>query len=94
MIPHIFVDIALEKYTLISCQYYVEHQYKNSPIYQCLRRIYIFSVFESKYYKGVSANVDFYSGLVYDMLGLPPELYTPIFACDIHYAFDSQNDSP
>ncbi len=35
---------------------------------------------ERKIYKGVSANVDFYSGLVYDMLGLPTELYTPIFA--------------
>lgn len=33
-----------------------------------------------KIYKGVSANVDFYSGLVYRMLGLPNELYTPIFA--------------
>ncbi|MBO4693977.1 MAG: citrate/2-methylcitrate synthase [Clostridia bacterium] len=31
-------------------------------------------------YKGVSANVDFYSGLIYRMLDLPPELYTPIFA--------------
>lgn len=31
-------------------------------------------------YKGVSANVDFYSGFVYRMLGLPQELYTPIFA--------------
>ncbi len=31
-------------------------------------------------YKGVSANVDFYSGFVYQMLDLPPELYTPIFA--------------
>ena len=31
-------------------------------------------------YKGVSANIDFYSGLVYGMLGLPLELYTPIFA--------------
>ena len=31
-------------------------------------------------YKGVSANVDFYSGFAYDMLGLPRELYTPIFA--------------
>ena len=31
-------------------------------------------------YKGVSANVDFYSGFVYSMLGLPIELYTPIFA--------------
>ncbi len=33
-----------------------------------------------KMYKGVSANIDFYSGFVYSMLGLPPELYTPIFA--------------
>ena len=33
-----------------------------------------------KMYKGVSANVDFYSGFVYSMLGLPHELYTPIFA--------------
>lgn len=31
-------------------------------------------------YKGVSANVDFYSGFVYSMLDIPPELYTPIFA--------------
>ncbi|HHU43473.1 MAG: citrate/2-methylcitrate synthase [Bacillota bacterium] len=31
-------------------------------------------------YKGVSPNVDFYSGFVYTMLGLPQELYTPIFA--------------
>lgn len=35
---------------------------------------------ERKIYKGVSANVDFYSGFVYRMLGLPVELYTPIFA--------------
>lgn len=35
---------------------------------------------ERKIYKGVSANVDFYSGFVYRMLGLPTELYTPIFA--------------
>ncbi len=32
-----------------------------------------------KIYKGVNANVDFYSGLVYSMLDLPPALYTPIF---------------
>ncbi len=31
-------------------------------------------------YKGVSANIDFYSGFVYSMLDLPEELYTPIFA--------------
>lgn len=33
-----------------------------------------------KMYKGVNANVDFYSGLVYSMLGIPKQLYTPIFA--------------
>ena len=36
--------------------------------------------YKRKIYKGVSANVDFYSGFVYRMLDLPLELYTPIFA--------------
>lgn len=35
---------------------------------------------ERKIYKGVSANVDFYSGFVYNMLDLPLQLFTPIFA--------------
>ncbi len=35
---------------------------------------------ERRMYKGVSANVDFYSGFVYSMLDLPLELYTPMFA--------------
>lgn len=35
---------------------------------------------ERRIYKGVSANVDFYSGFVYSMLGIPMELYTPMFA--------------
>ena len=35
---------------------------------------------ERQIYKGVNINVDFYSGFVYHMLGLPMELYTPIFA--------------
>jgi citrate synthase len=35
---------------------------------------------EREIYKGVSANIDFYSGFVYSMLDLPLELYTPIFA--------------
>lgn len=35
---------------------------------------------DRKMYKGVSANVDFYSGFVYHMLDLPLELYTPLFA--------------
>lgn len=35
---------------------------------------------QRKIYKGVSPNVDFYSGFVYNMLGIPLELYTPLFA--------------
>jgi len=35
---------------------------------------------ERKIYKGVSANVDFYSGFVYSMLDIPEELFTPVFA--------------
>ena len=35
---------------------------------------------ERNIYKGVSANVDFYSGFVYGMLNIPAELYTPLFA--------------
>ncbi len=36
---------------------------------------------ERPIYKGVCCNVDFYSGFVYKMLGLPEELFTPLFAC-------------
>ena len=39
---------------------------------------------ERRIYKGVSANVDFYSGFVYSMLDLPTELFTPIFAIAAH----------
>ena len=35
---------------------------------------------ERKIYKGVCPNVDFYSGFVYEMLGIPRELFTPLFA--------------
>ncbi|MGN1119867.1 MAG: citrate/2-methylcitrate synthase, partial [Oscillospiraceae bacterium] len=35
---------------------------------------------QRKIMKGVSPNVDFYSGFVYDMLGIPSELFTAIFA--------------
>ena len=34
----------------------------------------------ARIYKGVSANIDFYSGLVYSLLSLPSQLYTPLFA--------------
>jgi len=33
-----------------------------------------------KIYKGVSVNVDFYSGFIYRMLEIPPEMFTPLFA--------------
>ena len=33
-----------------------------------------------KIYKGVSINIDFYSGLVYRILNIPEELFTPLFA--------------
>ena len=35
---------------------------------------------QRKMFKGVSANIDFYSGFVYEMMGLPREMFTPIFA--------------
>ncbi|WP_374286597.1 citrate/2-methylcitrate synthase, partial [Lactococcus sp.] len=35
---------------------------------------------ERKTYKTISPNIDFYSGFVYEMLGIPDELYTPLFA--------------
>ncbi|HAG83789.1 MAG TPA: citrate synthase, partial [Cyanobacteria bacterium UBA12227] len=38
------------------------------------------AVEEKLAYKGIYANVDFYSGLVYRKLGIPTDLFTPIFA--------------
>ena len=35
---------------------------------------------ERRHKSAISTNIDFYSGFVYEMLGLPPELYTPLFA--------------
>lgn len=55
---------------------------KDYALYSMVERLAPQIIAEERHiYKGVSANVDFYSGLVYDMLGLPKELYTPIFAC-------------
>lgn len=50
-------------------------------LYSAVERLAIELITEKrKIYKGVSANIDFYSGFVYSMLDLPLELYTPIFA--------------
>lgn len=54
---------------------------KEYRLYANVERMAIELIAEKrKIYKGVSANVDFYSGFVYSMLNLPLELYTPIFA--------------
>lgn len=50
-------------------------------LYSSVERIAPMLISGSKtMYKGVSANVDFYSGFVYEMLGIPRELFTPLFA--------------
>ena len=50
-------------------------------LYEMVERLAPAVIAEERHiYKGVSANVDFYSGFVYSMLDLPLELYTPMFA--------------
>ena len=50
-------------------------------LYMNVERIAKEVIFEKRrIYKGVSANIDFYSGFVYSMLNLPTELFTPMFA--------------
>ena len=54
---------------------------KEYSLYQTVERIAPKIIMEErKVYKGVCPNIDFYSGFVYHMLGLPVELFTPIFA--------------
>jgi citrate synthase len=58
-----------------------KHQKKEFELYSMIERIAPEVIGEEcAIYKGVSANVDFYSGFVYNMLGIPRELFTPIFA--------------
>ncbi len=54
---------------------------KDFALYSMIERLAPEVIAEkARIYKGVSANVDFYSGFVYSMLEIPLELYTPIFA--------------
>ena len=54
---------------------------KEFKLYQSVEDISQRLIMEKrKIFKGVSANVDFYSGFVYNLLGLPKELFTPMFA--------------
>ena len=58
-----------------------KHMHEEYALYSAVERLAPQVISEKrKIYKGVSANVDFYSGFVYRMLGLPTELFTPIFA--------------
>ncbi len=58
-----------------------KHRERDFRMYQTIERIAPDLITAKKKNKnGVCANVDFYSGLVYDMLGIPRELYTPLFS--------------
>ena len=66
---------------------YVEHlavakeRQKDMGLYSLIEELAPELIGEKRHiFKGVSPNVDFYSGFVYDMLGIPMELYTPLFA--------------
>lgn len=58
-----------------------KHRERDFRLYSMVERLAPEIIAQERHiYKGVSANVDFYSGFVYSMLELPPELFTPMFA--------------
>ena len=58
-----------------------KHQEENITLYNIIEEEAPKLIAEKRHiFKGVSPNVDFYSGFVYEMLGIPVELYTPLFA--------------
>lgn len=58
-----------------------KHMTKELSLYENIEELAPILIAEKrKIYKGVSPNVDFYSGFVYEMLGIPVELYTAMFA--------------
>ena len=58
-----------------------KHEVENITLYNIIEEEAPKLIAEKRHiYKGVSPNVDFYSGFVYEMLGIPMELYTPLFA--------------
>lgn len=60
---------------------YEKGRQKDFELYNMVERLAPQIIGEERHiYKGVSANVDFYSGFVYSMLDLPTELFTPMFA--------------
>ncbi|MBQ9643031.1 MAG: citrate synthase [Lachnospiraceae bacterium] len=58
-----------------------KHRYKDLVLYENIEKVAPEVIAEKRHiFKGVSPNVDFYSGFVYNMLGIPTELFTPLFA--------------
>ena len=58
-----------------------KHMDEEFNLYESVERIAGRLIMERRrVHKNVCANVDFYSGFVYTMLGIPEELFTPIFA--------------
>jgi citrate synthase len=58
-----------------------KHQEKQMALYNMVEEVAPELIAEKRnIFKGVSPNVDFYSGFVYEMLDIPMELYTPLFA--------------
>lgn len=58
-----------------------KHREKDYKLYSTIAELAPEIIAEKRrIYKGVSPNVDFYSGFVYSMLDIPPELFTPLFA--------------
>lgn len=58
-----------------------KHEDENITLYNIIEEEAPKLIAEKRHiFKGVSPNVDFYSGFVYEMLGIPVELYTPLFA--------------
>lgn len=58
-----------------------KHEDKTMTMYNLIEELAPELIAEKRHiFKGVSPNVDFYSGFVYQMLGIPVELYTPLFA--------------
>lgn len=72
-------SVAFKKYVeRLAAEKQMEREYR---FYSTVERLAAAMIAKKRrIYKGVSANIDFYSGFCYSMLGLPEELYTPLFA--------------
>ena len=86
------LSLALEKMDMVNLCYakgkgYVQqlatekNRQEDFRLYQNIEELAPQIIAQKRHiYKGVSPNVDFYSGFVYDMLGIPQEMYTAMFA--------------